>query len=125
MKPVLTNERTVAQVKESVQSRIVFLNERGFLWREIAELAGLPKKLIKALAKGEIELGEGLCDTVSQALDGAINRLRDCKDDGCRGQLLDAEDYEYIKLDVATVTLYKKKDDDKMILQIHGVKVHQ
>jgi hypothetical protein len=125
MKPVLTSGRTVAQAQESIQSRIVLLNEKGFLWREIAELAGLPKKLIKALAKGEIELGEGLCDTVSQALDDAISRLKDCMHDACPEQYLDAEDYEYIKLEVASVTLYKKRADDKMIVQIHGVKVHE
>jgi hypothetical protein len=112
-------------VPNSAQAKIVYLNEKGFLWREIAELAGLPKKLLKALAKGEIELDEGLCDTVSQALDDAIDRLKDCMADGCPEQLLDAEDYEYIKLKVASVTLYKKKDDDKMIVQIHGVKVHE
>jgi|GEM_PF-3965577 hypothetical protein len=42
----------------------------------------------------------------------------------CPEQDIDAEDYEYIKLEVKSVTLFKGKDDDKMIVQIHGVKIH-
>jgi|GEM_PF-6730086 hypothetical protein len=56
MGTVLRNEQPVVEVDDLLQSKIVLLNEKGFLWREIAELAGLPKKLVKGLAKGEFVL---------------------------------------------------------------------
>lgn len=124
MGTVLRNEQPVVEVDDLLQSKIVLLNEKGFLWREIAELAGLPKKLVKGLAKGEFVLTDDENERLCQILDDTINRLKQSMVETCPEQDIDAEDYEHIKLEVKSVTLFKGKDDDKMIVQIHGVKIH-
>jgi hypothetical protein len=125
MKAIVTSEQTYASRSNPVQERINLLSEKGFLWREIAELTGLPKKLIKGIAKSEyfpsLEEGDRLC----KIIDETIARLRNSVDgndqNSCPEADLDAQDHTCYKLDVKSVTLYKGTDDDKMIVQIHGI----
>lgn len=124
MKSIETNQQPPVLKTNTLQERITLLNEKGFLWREIAELADLPKKFVKGLAKGEFVLTEDENERLCGIFDETINRLKGCMESDCPEQDIDAEDYEYIKLDVTSVTLFKGKDDDKMIVQIHGLKVH-
>lgn len=107
MKNVLKSEQTVVQVQDSLQSRIALVSEKGFLWREIAELAGLPKKLVKGLAKGEFVLTEDESERLSKVFDETIDRLKNSTEPECPEQDIDAEDYEFMKLEVRSVTLFK------------------
>jgi hypothetical protein len=124
MKPIPTKDLQVVHPLDSLQSRITLLSEKGFLWREIAELTDLPKKLIKGLAKGEFVLTKEENDRLCTVLDETIDRLKHSVDSECPEQDIDAEDYEHIKIAVKRVTLFKGFDDDKMIVQIHGNKIH-
>lgn len=128
MKPPSLIERTNARQANIVKEKINLLSEKGFLWREIAELTDLPKKLIKRIAKGEYLPGEEESEHLSGVIDGAIQRLRESVENNnsttCPEQDIDAEDYKSFKVDVKSVTIYKGTDDDKMIIQIHGIKLH-
>jgi hypothetical protein len=124
MKAIATQEQAPIPQTNTLQERITLLNEMGFLWREIAELADLPKKLVKGLAKGEFVLTEDEDERLCGIFDETINRLKQNVNNECPEQNIDAEDYEYLKLEVKSITLFKGLGDDKMIVQIHGVKVH-
>jgi hypothetical protein len=128
MKTISWNERPNVKQTNFLKERITLLSEKGFLWREIAELTDLPKKLIKGIAKGEYLATDEECVRLCGVIDKTIERLRSTVDansmNGCPELEIDAEDYEFIKLDVKSVTIFKGTDDDKMIVQIHGVKFH-
>lgn len=128
MKTLSWIERTNARQVNIVKEKISLLSEKGFLWREIAELTDLPKKLIKGIAKGEYLPSEEESDRLSGVIDNAIERLRNSVENSnsgtCPEQDIDAEDYKSFKVDVKSVSIYKGTDDDKMIIQIHGVKLH-
>lgn len=128
MKTLSWTERTNNRQTNIVKEKISLLSQKGFLWREIAELTDLPKKLIKGIAKGEYIPSEEESDRLSSEIDNAIERLRNSMENNneptCPEQDIDAEDYKSFKVEVKSVSIYKGTDDDKMIIQIHGIKLH-
>lgn len=128
MKTVSFNDGANVPQANSLKEKISQLSEKGFLWREIAELTDLPKKLIKGIAKGEYFPSEEERERLCSAIDNTIERLRNSVENdnalACAEHDIDAEDYKFFKVSVKDVTIYKGTDDDKMIIQIHGVKLH-
>src|SRR5688500_7128445 len=126
MKTLSSNAQAGKHQTNLLKEKISLLGEKGFLWREIAELTGLPKKLIKGLAKGEYIPNDEECARLCKVIDETTTRLRDSIEENNQNpeQDLYAQDHVCYKLGVKSVTLYKGTDDDKMIIQIHGVRLH-
>lgn len=128
MKTISWDERTNVRQTNLLKEKISLLSEKGFIWREIAELTDLPKKLIKGIAKGEYFPSEEESERLCGVIDNTIERLRNSIENNiipaCPEHNIDAENYKPFKVGVKSVTIFKGTDDDKMIIQIHGVKLH-
>lgn len=83
------------------------------------------QKTNNGIAKGEYFPSKEESDRLCKIIDATIVRLRNSIDENyqtsCPEADFDAEDHICYKLDVKSVTLYKGTDDDKMIVQIHGI----
>lgn len=109
------------QDENPVKGKILTIGNRtGLVWSEIAKVTGINKKIIKAIAKDELIPGTELSAQLCKIFDDTIARLN-IEQKPCHEADLDGEDYKSYKLDVKSVTIYKETNDDKMILQIHGV----
>src|SRR6266498_6059897 len=76
MKENLTNEQATVVEKNPIQEKISFLCENDFLWKEIAVLTDLPKKLLKGIAKGTYIPNVEETNRLVKIFDNTISRLR-------------------------------------------------
>ena len=58
-----------------LQQKISLLSEHNFVWKEIAVLTDLPKKLIKGIAKGKFIPSKEESTRLQQILDKTIKKL--------------------------------------------------
>jgi hypothetical protein len=127
MKENLPVEQFSSTSGNPLQKRISLLSEKGFLWREIAELAQLPKKLIKGIAKGEYVASDEESNRMCRALDETIDRLQANINTDPVSILdeseNDTDNSQWIKLHVKNVSIFKGTDDDKMIIKVHAIKL--
>lgn len=127
MKTLSWTERTNFRQTNALQQRIALLNEKGFIWREIAELTDLPKKLIKGIAKGEYLPNEEESARLYDVLDNTISRLENGAQNNNASPSTEHdigfEGYRSFKIEVKGVSIYKGTDDDKMIIKIDGVQI--
>jgi|ADGO01.1.fsa_nt_gi hypothetical protein len=61
---------------------------------------------LKAWQKGEFVLTEDEDERLCGIFDETINRLKQNVNNECPEQNIDAEDYEYLKLEVKSITLF-------------------
>ena len=129
MKEILTNEQAIVSEKNPIQEKISFLNEKNLVWKEIATLTGLPKKLIKGIAKGKFIPTAEESNRLAKKIDDTIERLSISaetygEDKACPEADLDAEGYECHTIGIKSMSFYKSRDDDRMFFQIHGIKLY-
>lgn len=76
MKENLSNNQAIAPGKNPIQEKICLLCENDFVWKEIAVLTGLPKKLVKGIAKGKYIPTSEECIRLGKKFDEAISKVR-------------------------------------------------
>lgn len=119
------NVRTLLeeQLKISpIQERIKLFYIQGFVTKEMAVITGIPKKLIKSIARGNyVPEGEDYNRLLLQ-FDESLARLNISEESEHNESPfdIDTENKTTYKLNVNSVTLYKGTDDKNMILTIHG-----
>jgi hypothetical protein len=127
MKKDLSITATDHGTMNPVQTRIKLFYENGYRTKEIALLTSLPKKLIKSISKGECVPEGGDCNRLMLHFDETIARLNINKPmlEPSTADEIDIEiqndSLTKYKIDVKSVTIYKGTDDNKMIVQIHGI----
>jgi hypothetical protein len=126
MKENRLNEQLSTSSTNPLQKRISLLSEKGFLWREIAELTRLPKKLIKGIAKGEYAASEEESNRMCKILDETIERLQTNINtdaaDIVRESGIDIDNSGWIQLQIKGISIYKGTEDDTMIIKVHTQK---
>jgi hypothetical protein len=111
--------------ENSLQEKISLLCEHNFVWKEIAVLTGLPKKLIKGIAKGKFIPNEEECARLEQALDKTIKKLKVGTDNETNpDSIFNLENYDCFKIGIKNISIYKIRDTENLVLQIHGEKLH-
>src|SRR5438552_19197687 len=122
MKENLSNEQKTNFEKKPIQEKIVLLTDFGFVWKEIAMLAKLPKKFIKDIGTGEFLPNDQTSAYLGKELDKLIERFGLINTSTCPEVDLDITNYELIKLEVKNVSLYKGSDDNQLIIRIHAIR---
>lgn len=70
-----SNQATASE-RNPIQEKISLLSENDFLWKEIAVLTGLPKKLVKGIAKGKYIPNKEECIRLGKKFDEVIAKVR-------------------------------------------------
>lgn len=122
------NVRTVIEEQEEIspiQERIKLFYLNGYVSKEISVITGIPKKLIKAIAKGEYVPESNYCNRLIRQFDESIARL-DIKpilepspEDEIDTEIQNDSLIKY-RIDVRNVALYKGTDDKQMMVYIDG-----
>lgn len=76
MKENISNNQAITAEKTLIQEKISLLCENDFVWKEIAVLTGLPKKLVKGIAKGKYIPTSEECSRLGKKFDEAISKVR-------------------------------------------------
>jgi hypothetical protein len=76
MKESLSNNHPVVAEKNLIQEKISLLCDNDFLWKEIAVLTGIPKKLVKGIAKGKYIPNKEECIRLGKKFDEVIAKVR-------------------------------------------------
>jgi len=128
MKEKSLTEAKVVSIMNPIQEKICLLTNNGFTWKVVAALTELPKKLIKKIATGKIVPTDEECNWLGKKFDDSIADVgitaRIYDNEPCPEADLDTEGYECHMIGIKSMSFYKSRDDDKMILQIHGTKIY-
>lgn len=122
MEKNLSNEHNV-HATNLVKQKISTLCLNNFLWREIATLTGIPKKLIKGIAKGKYILEEQEATRLQNVFDELLEKLKIDKDGEINEPSFESSAYTKILLNVKDVVLHKGTDDNSLVLLIKGEKI--
>lgn len=136
MKENSSNESAISPVNDSIREKITLLTNIGFIWKEIATLTDIPKKMIKELAKGKhivlkgnLTLKEEDYKWLETQIEETIKRLRSCiealgieKNPEVNSEA--KADMAYI-LDVQKLSFYINKAIDDVVVKIEGVKFYE
>jgi hypothetical protein len=111
--------------ENSLQQKISLLSEHNFVWKEIAVLTGLPKKLIKGIAKGKFIPSKEESTRLAQVLDKTIKKLKiDTNNQADHEPILNLGNYDCFKIGIKEISIYKIRDTENLVLQIHGEKLN-
>lgn len=136
MQEKLSNGPATISLLDSIREKITLLSTAGFVWKEIAALTDIPKKVIKKIAKGEhIVLGGNLTlkeedyKWLATQFDESIKRLCNCVEtmgiEKSNDINSDTKPSKYYTLDIQKLSFFVKKDIDDLLIRIEGVKFYE
>src|ERR1044072_6907027 len=134
MQENLSNELATSPVNNSIRDKITLLSNAGFVWKEIAALTKIPKKLIKEFAEGKHNsclansplkeddlkwLENQISETIKRLRNG-IEALGDEKKPEIDSVIKQGKVYA---LDIQNLSLYINEAIDDVLIKIQGAKL--
>lgn len=134
MKENLSNELAATPVTDSIRDKITLLSNAGFVWKEIAALTKIPKRLIKEFAEGKHKpsvansplkeddlkwLENQISETIKRLRNG-IEALGDEKKPEIDSVIKQGKVYA---LDIQNLSFYINEAIDDVLIKIEGAKL--
>jgi hypothetical protein len=134
MKENLSNELANTPVTDSIRDKITLLSNAGFVWKEIAALTKIPKRLIKEFAEGKHKpslanspLKENDLKWLENQISETIKRLRngiEALGDEKKTEIdSDIKQGKVYALDIQNLSLYINEAIDDVLIKIEGAKL--
>jgi hypothetical protein len=134
MKENLSNDSEIQSIHVSIREKITLLSNLGFVWKEIAALTDIPKRLIKEFANGNIpavgniNIKEEDCKWLENEIDDLLKRLRNCAEElgskNCPETDAENETRKGHAIDIQCLTLYTIKEKDDIVIKLEGIKFY-